>query len=99
MPQANASTPATPPPADAAQTVTLRYDDRIVGLTPLSIRAYNKAVEAIRAGQDIRLAIDGCGADADFSKDAPCGKRLDSLKRLLAKDDIRDTKRVLPELP
>lgn len=90
---------AAAPPADVGQTVTLRYDDRIVALTPLGIRAFNKALDAIHKGQEVHLAIDGCGANADFSKDGQCAKRLDSLKRLLAEHDIRDTKLVLPNLP
>jgi len=103
-PPAETAPPAAPaaaamPAPDTAQTVTLRYDDKVLGLTPLSIRAFNKAVAAIRAGRDIRLAIDGCGRDADFSEDSPCAKRLDSLKRLLEEHDIRHRKRVLSGLP
>lgn len=90
---------AAAPPPDAAQTVTLRFDDRVFGLTPLSIRAFNKAADAIRAGRKVRLAIDGCGADADLSADSPCGKRFRFLKKLLAENDIRDTQGVLPDLP
>lgn len=89
---------ATPSP-DAAQAVTLRFDDKVFGLTPLSIRAFNKAVDAIRGGMDVRLAIEGCDASADFSKDSPCAKRLASVKKLLAEKDITNWKRVLGEHP
>jgi hypothetical protein len=90
---------AAKPAPDTAQTVTLRFDDKVFGLTPLSIRAFNKAVDAIRDGTDMRLAIDGCDAGADFSKDSPCAKRLASVKRLLAEKGITDPKRVLGDHP
>ncbi len=90
---------AAKPTPDAAQTVTLRFDDQVFGLTPLSIRAFKKAVEAIHHGTNVRLAIEGCDASADFSKDLPCAKRLASVKRLLAEKGITDPKRVLGDHP
>jgi hypothetical protein len=93
-----ASAAAKPAP-DTAQTVTLRFDDKVFGLTPLSIRAFNKTVDAIHDGAEVRLAIDGCDASADFSKDSPCAKRLASVKRLLAEKGITDPKRVLGDHP
>ncbi len=90
---------AARPAPDSAQTVTLRFDDKVFGLTPLSIRAFNKAVDAIHDGTDVRLAIDGCDASADFSKDSPCAKRLASVKKLLAEQDITNWKRVLGDHP
>jgi hypothetical protein len=93
-----ASAAAKPAP-DTAQTVTLRFDDKVFGLTPLSIRAFNKTVDAIHDGAEVRLAIDGCDASADFSKDSPCAKRVASVKRLLAEKGITDPKRVLGDHP
>lgn len=99
-PAAAAPKPSAAPPAkaavpDAAQPVTLRYDEQVVALTPLSVRALNQAVEAIHAGNPVRVAIDGCGSGADFSVGAACGKRLRSLEALLVKNGIRKPKRLL----
>jgi hypothetical protein len=95
---------AAPPPPSApakaaAQTVTLRYDDEVVALTPLGVRAFNQAVEAIHAGNPVRVAIEGCGSGADFSKGAACGERLRSLGALLVKNGIRNPKRLLASAP
>ena len=103
-PAAAAPKPSAAPPAkaaapDAAQTVTLRYDEKVVALTPLSVRALDQAVEAIHAGNPVRVAIDGCGSGADFSVGAACGKRLRSLEALLVKNGIRNPKRLLASAP
>lgn len=99
MPSAAPSPPAKAAAPDAAQTVTLRYDEKLVALTPLSVRALNQAVEAIHAGNPVRVAIDGCGSGADFSVGAACGKRLRSLEALLVKNGIRNPKRLLASAP
>lgn len=98
MPGNEPPLPAAPAEA-AAQTVTLRYDDRVVALTPLSVRAFNQAVEAIHAGKPVRVAIEGCGSGADFSVGASCGERLRSLETLLEKNGIRNPKRLFASAP
>lgn len=104
-PEASVTTPPTAAPtaaqapSNAVQTVILRFDDKVFGLTPLSIRAFNKAVEAIHNGTDVRLAVEGCDANADFSKDSLCAQRLASVKRLLAAKGITDLNRVLGDHP
>lgn len=98
IPAATAAAPPSPSP-DAAQAVTLRFDDKIVALTPRSIRAFDKAVETIRAGKPVRLAIEGCDTGADFSKGAVCGERLRSLEALLKDNGVRDPKRLLSDAP
>lgn len=107
-PVAGTSAATRPPPAPAvskpaaagaAQTMTLRFDDKAVALTPRSIRVFDQAVEAIRAKKPVRLAIDGCGSGADFSLGAVCGERLRSLETLLKKNGVRDPKRLFAPVP
>jgi hypothetical protein len=99
-PKPSAAPPPPAAPAKAApQTLTLRYDDKVMALTPLSVRAFDQAVEAIHAGYRVRVAIDGCGSGADFSVGAACGKRLRSLEALLVKNGIRNPKQLLASAP
>lgn len=86
----------TPPSSDRA---AIRFDDKVPALTPYGIRVFDWAVESLRSGRKIELAIDGCGADADFSDGSACARRLRSLKRMLAENGIRDVKNLLPGLP
>lgn len=99
---------AAPPPAaaiakpaapEAAQVTILRYDDKVAALTPRSVRAFEQAVEAIRAGKQVNLAIDGCGSGADLSTGSVCGERLRSLRVLLKKNGVRDPKRFVADAP
>jgi hypothetical protein len=75
--------------------VVIRFDDRMPALTPLGIRAFDEAVNALRGGQPIELAIDGCDAGADFTNGSACARRRLSLAEMLAAAGVRDTKRLL----
>jgi hypothetical protein len=86
---AEAGSPAQP------RRIAIRFDDRMPALTPSGIRAFNEAVNALRSGQSIELAIDGCDAGADFSNGSTCARRRWSLAEMLAAAGIRDTKRLL----
>jgi len=96
-PPAPAPAPAPPAPAPGSPPrVALRFDDQIVlGLTPSSIRAFDKAVDRIAAGRELQLAIDGCDGDADLSPDSLCGRRRQVLKRLLVEAGLRDVGHLL----
>jgi hypothetical protein len=91
------------PPAGAASLprpnttdrLVIRFDDRVVALTPAGIRAFDQAVGAIRGGKTVQLAIGGCDLGADYSGGSLCARRLLSLKELLAQNGVRDTKRLL----
>ena len=88
-----------PPAPDPAGTVALRFDDKVIALTPRSIRAFDQAVEAIRAGKPVRLTIDGCTARTDFTMGSACGERLRSLEAMLKDNGVRDPKRLFPGAP
>ena len=98
-PPAAAPAAAKPPASDGAGTVTLRFDDKLAALTPLSVRAFAQAVEAVRAGKPVRLAIDGCAAGADFAMGSACGERLRSLETMLKDNGVRNPKRLFPDAP
>jgi hypothetical protein len=100
--------PVPAPPAVASDTtdnaagagtgrIVIRFDNRLAALTPSGIRAFDSAVNAWRAGKPVQLAIDGCGAGADFTNGSPCARRLATLKQMLADNGIREAKKLLPE--
>jgi len=99
-----AASPAPPPsPPEAAsalpapERLVIRFDDRLPALTPSGIRTFDQAVDAVRAGKKLLLAIEGCEAGADFSRGSVCAQRLSSLKQLLSENGIRDPKRLFSD--
>ncbi|HWB50981.1 MAG TPA: hypothetical protein VG651_17855, partial [Stellaceae bacterium] len=91
--------PASPAAPAASDRILIRFDNRIAALTPSGIRSFDAAVIAWRGGKPVRLAIEGCEAGADFSNGSPCARRLLTLKRMLAENGIRDSKRLLGDTP
>ena len=110
VPAAEPPTPAAPAPSAAksssdtgtepaeASRIVIRFDNRVAALTPSGIRAFDGAVNALRAGKTVQLAIDGCEPGADFTNGSPCARRLATLKRMLADNGIRDAKKLLAEI-
>lgn len=102
-PPAAAAPPAAKSPpgnvTDSADTgqIVIRFDNRLAALTPSGIRAFDGAVNALRAGKTVQLAIDGCEPGADFTNGSPCARRLATLKQMLADNGIRDAKKLLGE--
>lgn len=98
-----AVTAAPPPPAPSSPTRTaspspsvfvIRFDDRLLALTPSGIHALQQAIDAARAGKPVRIAIDGCNSSADFLNGSPCARRLMSLEHRLAEAGIKDPSRL-----
>lgn len=77
------------------QRFTIRFDDRIAALTPGGIRSLDEAVTAIRAGEKVALAIEGCDAAADHSDGSPCARRTMSLRQLLAQRGVASPRRLI----
>jgi hypothetical protein len=80
--------------AGSVARFTIRFDERLAALTPSGIRALDQAVGAIRAGQQVEIAIEGCGADGPV-----CTRRATAVRRLLAERGVSAPRRfVLAEL-
>ena len=90
-PPANATAPAE------RDRIVIRFDNRVAALTPSGIRAFDGAVNALRAGKTVQLTIEGCEPGADFANGTPCARRLATLKQMLADNGIRDAKKLLAE--
>jgi hypothetical protein len=90
--------PAAPPPSDTDRLV-IRFDDKVAALTPSGARAFNKAVAAANSGKPVRLAIEGCGASADFSSGSPCARWLYSLENRLGDAGVKNPRRLFADLP
>jgi hypothetical protein len=88
--------PANTEPAERDRIV-IRFDNRVAALTPSGIRAFDGAVNALRAGKTVQIAIEGCEPGADFTNGSPCARRLATLKQMLADNGIRDAKKLLAE--
>jgi hypothetical protein len=102
-PVATAPPVAQAPPANATDTadrdrIVIRFDNRVAALTPSGIRAFDGAVNALRAGKTVQLSIEGCEPGADFTNGSPCARRLATLKQMLADNGIRDAKKLLTEI-
>jgi hypothetical protein len=97
--------PAPAPPQTAAASSTesdrlvIRFDDKVAALTPSGIRAFNEAVAAAKSGKSVQLTIEGCDANADFSRGSACAKRLYSLENRLAETGIKNPKRLFVDIP
>jgi len=81
--------------AAAAYRFTLRYDEANVALTPSSVKALHDALDAVEAGQDVRIAIAGCEAAADFADGSPCARHALRLRHLLARYGVENPGRLL----
>jgi outer membrane immunogenic protein len=80
--------------AAPVQRIVVRFDKRLVALTPLGIRALAEAVAAARAGMPVQVEIRGCPAPAD--QDASiCAQRAQSLTRLMTQRGVENPKRLL----
>jgi opacity protein-like surface antigen len=86
----NTAVAVTRATAATAQRFTLRYDEANAVLTPSSVRTLHDAIDAIEAGQDVRIAIAGCEADADYADGSPCARRALRLRHLLARYGVEN---------
>jgi len=75
---------AAPAPTGETERFTIRFDDKMAALTPTGIKALEAAAAALREGRLVEIAIEGCGADADMSRDSACRRRAGSVRQLLA---------------
>jgi hypothetical protein len=75
------------------QRFTIRFDDRLAALSPGGVCSLDEAVLAIRAGDKVEIAIDGCAADADHSDGSPCARRAMTLRQLLAQREVSSPRR------
>jgi outer membrane biosynthesis protein TonB len=78
---------ASDKPAAAARDDNLfvvRFDHSGIGLTPLSIRKLDAALNAVDAGRPVRMAIDGCETPDNVSEGVDCTALTRRLKRILA---------------
>lgn len=78
------------------QRFTLRYDTADAALTPKSVRALHDALDAVAAGQEVRIAIAGCDRDAaDDADGSPCARHALRLRHQLARHGVADPGRLL----
>lgn len=97
LPQAHQVAALTPVEtgAVAAHRFTLHYDEANAALTPSSVGALHEALDAIEAGQDVRIAIAGCETDADYAGGSPCARHALRLKHLLARYGVQHPAQLL----
>jgi hypothetical protein len=79
--------PAPEPPAAAPRDDNLfivRFDSKLLGLTPSGIRALDAALRAADAGRPVRIAIEGCEDRDTIPEGVDCTDRTQRLKRILA---------------
>jgi opacity protein-like surface antigen len=81
--------------AAAARRFTLRYDAANAVLTPASVRSLHDALDAVEAGQDVRIAIAGCETGADLADGSPCARHTLRLRHLLARYGVENPGRLL----
>jgi len=97
-PQPPAPEAPPPQPTPTPERFTVRFDDRVAALTPASIIAFNRAIEAARAGRKVQIVIDGCDA-ADFSRNSACTRRRYSLENRLGEAGVKDPRSLFPDPP
>jgi opacity protein-like surface antigen len=81
--------------AAAAHRFTLHYDEADTVLTASSVRALHEALDAIEAGQNVRIAIAGCEANTDFADGSPCARHALRLRHLLGRYGVENPDRLL----
>jgi hypothetical protein len=64
--------------------VMVRFDKKVPGLTPLSIRRLDGALAALDAGKDVQIGIEGCENSETLPEGADCAALVRRLKRILA---------------
>jgi len=93
---APAEPPASPPtprddgaaPSSDSDDVVVRFDERMRGLTPSSIRTLDAALKALGEGHKVQIAIEGCKAGDGTPESADCSERTRRLKRILRDDGV-----------
>jgi hypothetical protein len=81
--------------AGPVQRFTLRYDAADAVLTPRSVRALHDALDAIEAGDDVRIAIAGCETGAGYADGSPCARHALRLRQLMTRHGVQDPDRYL----
>jgi hypothetical protein len=59
------------------------------------VRALHEALDAIKAGQSVQIAITGCETDADYLTGSPCARHALRLKHLLARRGVENADQIL----
>jgi hypothetical protein len=100
----NAATPdneasSTGAHPESARRIVVRFDDRLPALTPQSIRALDEAIAAMRKGERVQFAIEGCAAGAAKQTDSVCARRVSSLMGLLFARGVPNPKGLLADDP
>ena len=96
--QPAALAPVVPPPADSDRLV-IRFDSKVAALTPSGARAFNKAIADAKNGKPVRLAIEGCDANADYSNGSHCARWLYSLENRLADAGVKNPRQLFVDVP
>jgi hypothetical protein len=78
----------TGPPATGGNVFVVRFDDKLTGLTPTSIRILGAALKALGAGHKVQIAIEGCDESDGVPEGAGCVERTRRLKRILSDDGV-----------
>jgi hypothetical protein len=89
---------ASPPPLAAAKkppaaaredgVFTVRFDSKATGLTPLSIRHLDQALDAVDAGRKVSIAIEGCDDREAAPEGVDCTALRRRLKRILVERGV-----------
>jgi hypothetical protein len=87
QPSANSDASVSPSP-DSDIFVVVRFDPKMAGLTPTSIRTLNGALRALGEGRKVQIAIEGCEANDSAPEGGDCLERTRRLKRILSDDGI-----------
>ena len=66
----------------------VRFDKKVPGLTPLSIRRLDNALAALDAGKDIQIGIEGCDNPENLPEGADCAALVRRLKRILVERGV-----------
>jgi hypothetical protein len=85
---ASAKSDDSAPPSPDSNVFVVRFDSKVAGLTPTSIRTLNAALKALGEGHKVQIAIDGCEAGDSAPEDANCVERTRRLKRILSDDGL-----------
>ena len=75
-------------PSSDSDVFVVRFDAKLAGLTPTSIRTLHAALKALGEGHKVQIAIEGCEANDSAPEDADCLGRTRRLKRILSDDGV-----------
>jgi hypothetical protein len=76
------------PQAQDDDVFVVRFDNKLTGLTPTSIRTLKGALKALSEGRKVQIAIEGCQASDSAPAGVVCLERTRRLKRILSDDGV-----------